>query len=144
MAISCNTVVVGSTGEASAATGVNGDQSDNSARGTGAAYVFVRSGTSWAQQAYLKPSHGGEAAFGFAVAISGDTAVVGDEESSGAAYVFVRSGSTWTQQALLTASNAEPGDFFGMSVAISGDTVLVGAQHEGSAATGVNGNQFDN
>ena len=144
VAISGNTVVVGATGEASAATGVNGNQSDNSAPGTGAAYVFVRNGTTWTQQAYLKPSQVGETEFGFSVAISGDTAVVGDEESSGAAYVFVRGGSTWTQQARLTASNAEAGDFFGMSVAISGDTVVVGAQHEGSAATGINGNQFDN
>jgi hypothetical protein len=144
VAISGNTIVVGASGEASAATGVNGNQSDNSAPGAGAAYVFVRNGNTWTQQAYLKASQAGAAAFGFAVAISGDTAVVGEEESSGAAYVFVRNATTWTQQALLTASNAEAGDFFGMSVAISGNTVVVGAQHEASAATGINGNQSDN
>ncbi|PYK69864.1 MAG: hypothetical protein DME45_00380 [Verrucomicrobia bacterium] len=144
VAISGNTIVVGASGEASAATGVNGVQSDNSAPGAGAAYVFVRDGNTWTQQAYLKASQAGPAAFGFDVAISGDTAVVGEEESSGAAYVFVRSGTTWTQQALLTASNAEAGDFFGMAVAISGNTSVVGAQHEASAATGINGNQSDN
>ena len=144
VAISGNTIVVGASGEASAATGVNGVQSDNSAPGAGAAYVFVRDGNTWTQQAYLKASQAGPAAFGFDVAISGETAVVGEEESSGAAYVFVRSGTTWMQQALLTASNAEAGDFFGMAVAISGNTVVVGAQHEASAATGINGNQSDN
>jgi hypothetical protein len=144
VAISGNTVVVGARGEASAATGVNGNQSDNSAPDSGATYVFVRNGTTWTQQAYLKASQAGDTAFGFSVAISGDTAVVGNEAPSGAAYVFVRSGSTWTQQTLLTASNAEIGDFFGGSVAISGDTVVVGAQLEASAATGINGNQSDN
>ena len=46
-------------GEASNATGVNGNQSDNSATNSGAAYVFVRSGTTWSQQAYLKASNTG-------------------------------------------------------------------------------------
>ena len=122
----------------------NGNQSDNSAPDAGATYVFVRNGTAWTQQAYLKASQAGDTAFGFSVAISGDTAVVGNEAPSGAAYVFVRTGSTWTQQTLLTASNAETGDFFGGSVAISGDTVVVGAQLEASAATGINGNESDN
>ncbi len=144
VAISGNTLVVGAIGEASAATGINGNQLDNSAPESGATYVFVRNGTTWTQQAYLKSSQAGDTHFGFAVAISGDTAVVGDEDPTGAAYVFVRSGTTWTQQARLTASNADAGDFFGMAVAISGDTVLVGAQYEASAATGINGNQSDN
>jgi len=143
VAISGNTVVIGAIGEDSAAMGVNGNQFDNSASDSGAAYVFVRNGTTWTQQAYLKASQN-DTHFGFAVGISGDTAVVGDEESTGAAYVFVRSGTTWTQQALLTASNAGAGDFFGMAVAISGDTVVVGAQYEASAATGINGDQSDN
>jgi hypothetical protein len=169
VAISGDTVVVGACGESSSATGVNGNQSDNSAGGSGAAYVFVRTGTTWTQQAYLKASNT-EAldAFGISVAVSGDTVVVGaDEESSnapgvngnqsdnsatnsGAAYVFVRNGTTWTQQAYLKASNTSGarspwwfGDVFGYSVAVSGDTVVVGAYGESSSATGVNGNQSD-
>ena len=59
MAVSGDTVVVGAYGEDSNATGVNGNQSDNSADGAGAAYVFVRSGTTWSQQAYLKASNTG-------------------------------------------------------------------------------------
>ena len=71
--------------------------------------------------------------FGFSVAISGDTLVVGayqDDDggtSSGSAYVFTRSGNTWTQQAKLTAPDAAASDYFGKSVAISGDSVVVGA-----------------
>ena len=71
--------------------------------------------------------------FGFAVAISGNTAVVGawgDDDNgsySGSAHVFVRSGDSWTQQDKLTASDGAAYDYFGESVAISGDTVVVGA-----------------
>ena len=163
VAISGNTVVVGAYGEDSAATGVNGNQANNSAIDSGAAYVFVRSGSTWTQQAYLKASNTGASDFfGASVAISGDTVVVGayDEDSaatgvngnqanntaidSGAAYVFVRSGTTWTQQAYLKASNTGVSDLFGNSVAISGDTLVIGAYTEDSAATGVNGNQADN
>ena len=79
MAVSGDTVVVGALGEDSNATGVNGDQSNNSATDSGAAYVFVRSGTNWSQQAYLKASNTGTVAddFGASVAVSGDTVVVG-------------------------------------------------------------------
>ena len=59
VAVSGDTVVVGAHCEDSNATGVNGNQSDNSAIDSGAAYVFVRSGTNWSQQAYLKASNTG-------------------------------------------------------------------------------------
>ncbi|GJM23303.1 MAG: hypothetical protein DHS20C15_32180 [Planctomycetota bacterium] len=164
VAISGDTMVVGAPSEASNATGVDGTQSDDSAPGAGAAYVFVRSGSSWTQQAYLKASNteSGDN-FGSAVAISGDTLVVGAHREyssatgvngdqadntagvgTGAAYVFVRSGSSWTQQAYLKASNTEGGDSFATSVSVSGDTVLIGAPFEDSNASGVNGNQLDN
>ncbi|MBI3819443.1 MAG: FG-GAP repeat protein [Planctomycetes bacterium] len=162
-----DTVVVGAYAEDSNATGVNGNQSDNSISYAGAAYVFVRNGTAWSQQAYLKPSNtpwlaGGGGAFGISVSVSGDTVVVGAEgesssatgvngnqnnnsaPSSGAAYVFKRSGSTWAQQAYLKASNTNAADDFGLAVAVSGDIVVVGAYSEASNATGVNGNQGDN
>jgi hypothetical protein len=165
ISISRDTVVVGAPAEDSNATGVNGDQSDNSAADSGAGYVFVRNGTTWSQQAYLKASNTGAADLfgGFGgVSVSGDTAVVGApaEDSnatgvngdqsdnsaadSGAAYVFVRNGTTWSQQAYLKASNTEAGDSFGISVSVSGDTVVVGAPAEDSNATGVNGDQSDN
>ncbi len=163
VAVSGDTVVVGAIGEASNATGVNGSQADDSAFNSGAAYVFVRNGTTWTQQAYLKASNtGGSDRFGYAVAVSGDTVVVGaykennnatgvngnqsngTASQSGAAYVFVRTGTTWSQQAYLKASNTQAGDSFGYAVAVSGDTIVAGAYLESSNATGVNGNQNDN
>src|SRR5205814_5798062 len=146
VAISGDTMVVGAPLEDSGATGVNGDQSDNSATDSGAAYVFVRNGGTWSQQAYLKASNTGAGdRFGRSVAVSGDTVVVGaifedgaavgvDGDASsnaaanaGAAYVFVRSGTTWSQQAYLKASNRSAGMAFGTRAAISADTVLVSA-----------------
>ncbi len=163
VAVSGDTVVAGAVWEDSNATGINGNQADNSAYAAGAAYVFVRSGVMWSQQAYLKASNTGVLdLFGHSVAVSCDTVVVGAAEedsnatgingnqadnsasNSGAAYVFVRSGVTWSQQAYLKASNTGASDRFGYSVAVSGDTVVVGAYLEGSNATGVNGNQVDN
>nr|WP_315493197.1 FG-GAP repeat protein [uncultured Rhodoferax sp.] len=160
VAISGDTLVVVAEAEDSNQTTItNGStaSADNSASGAGAAYVFVRSGTTWSQQAYLKaPNAEANDRFGFSVAISGDTIVVGAlyEDSNqttitngssastnnsaslaGAAYVFVRNGSSWTQQAYLKAPNAEASDFFGSSVAISGDTIVVGATSEASNQT---------
>ncbi len=78
VALSGDTLVVGASDEDSNATGVYGDQSDNSASNAGAAYVFVRSGGLWSRQAYLKASNTGEGDyFGVSVALSGDTLVVG-------------------------------------------------------------------
>ena len=105
----------------------------------GSAYVFVRSGTSWSQQAQLTASDAAARDwFGFSVCISGDgsTAVVGaclaDTTAgayAGSAYVFGRSGTTWSQQAKLTADDAAAGDQFGICVSVSSDgtTALVGA-----------------
>jgi hypothetical protein len=161
VAISGDTILVGAWGEDSAATGVNGDQTDNTAPDSGAAYVFVRDGSSWSQQAYLKASNTDpEDEFGSSVAVSDWRIVVGapyedsnstqpyhgednnDARGAGAAYVFGRNNSDWSQQVYLKASNTEAGDFFGYSVDISEDTstVVVGAPDEDSSDTGVNGN----
>jgi len=103
--------------------------------GRGAAYVFTRSGATWTQQAELTAGDAANVdAFGGAVALSADTAVVGAPQKSvnqGAAYVFTRAGAAWTQQAKLTEeADAANGDFFGTSVAASGDAALVGAYGE--------------
>ncbi|MBI5481686.1 MAG: FG-GAP repeat protein [Deltaproteobacteria bacterium] len=110
-------------------TGLVGAYGKNSA--TGAAYVFVRSGTSWTQQAKLLASDGGvDDWFGYSVSVSGDTAVVGAWHANswaGAAYVFVGSGAAWSQPARLLASDGDASDRFGYSVSASGDTAVVGA-----------------
>ena len=161
VAVSGDTVVVGASSEASSTNGVNSVPNEK-ASGSGAAYVFVRSGGKWSQQAYLKASNPGAIDFfGTSVAISGNMVVVGapleasstrgvnsvpNEEGfvAGAAYVFVRSGGTWRQQAYLKASNTGEFDGFGASVAVSGDTVVIGAYGESSSTKGLNGNQANN
>jgi hypothetical protein len=163
IAISGDTVVVGAIGERSNATGVNGDETDDSLPGAGAAYVFVRSGSDWSQEAYLKASNTGQGdSFGYAVAVDGDRVVVGAywEDSNGtgvdgnqsdnsaihagAAYVFARSGTTWSQSAYLKAASSDMNDLFGQSVGVSGSTVVIGVPGESSIATGVNGDPTDN
>jgi hypothetical protein len=104
----------------------------------GSAYVFVRSGTTWSEQQKLVASDGNASDFfGYSVALSGETAVVGarwdDVEinpQQGSAYIFVRSGTTWSEQQKLTADDGDDDDDFGWSVAISGGTALVGAYHD--------------
>jgi hypothetical protein len=116
-------------------TAVVGADAKNS--GTGAAYVFTRSGTTWTQQAKLTASDGAAGdEFGYSVALSGSTAVVGaiNNAGTGAAYVFTGSGSTWSQQAKLTASDGAASDSFGFSVAIAGSTAVVGADTKNSSA----------
>ncbi|WP_434045103.1 MULTISPECIES: cadherin-like beta sandwich domain-containing protein [Sorangium] len=158
-----DTLAVGATGEASSATGVNGAQANNGAAGSGAVYVFTRSGAAWTQQAYLKASNtGANDVFGASVALYRDTLAVGatgeassatgvngaqDDDTapgSGAVYVFARGGAAWTQQAYLKASNAETGDVFGASVSIDEDFLAVGASGEDSSAAGWGGVESDN
>jgi hypothetical protein len=106
--------------------------------GRGAAYVFVKSGGTWKQQAELTASDGAAGNhFGISVAVSGSTIVVGSPSqrvgsnlAQGAAYVFVKSGGTWKQQAELTSSDGAANDHFGTSVAVDESTAaLVGAHH---------------
>jgi trimeric autotransporter adhesin len=163
------TIAVSSWQEDSNATGVNGNQADESASNSGAVYVFRRDATgTWTQQAYLKASNT-EATdrFGRDVALSedGNTLVVSaDQEdsnatgingngadnsffNSGAVYVFGRDDAgVWTQRAYLKASNTGPNDQFGWSVSLSanGTLLAVGAHAEDSAAVGINGNQANN
>jgi hypothetical protein len=161
-----NTLAVGAVGEAGAATGINGNQADNSAPFAGAVYVYTRSGAIWSQQAYVKASNtGADDRFGRRLTLSddGNTLAVGapledsattgidgnqnDESATdaGAVYLFTRSSGTWSQQAYVKASNTGAGDLFGDSVSLSadGNTLAVGAFLEDSATLGINGNQND-
>lgn len=108
--------------------------------GQGVAYAYLRSGTTWSEQAKLAASDGAaQDQFGAAVALTKDTAVigaqraqVGDAPRQGAAYVFLRSGTAWSQYAKLTSADGESDDYFGSAVAVgtSGNTVLVGAHYK--------------
>ena len=166
-----NTLAVGANAEDSSAKGINGDQNDNSMQSAGAAYIFVRSGTAWTQQAYVKaPNTAANVQFGYSVALSADgntfavsafdeagssRAVVngpngpfpGGRNGTGAIYVYTRSGTTWALQSYLKASNAENGDSLGVIVSISddGNTIAGGILDEDCFSTGVNpSNPCDN
>ena len=151
VAIDGDTMVVGAPSEDGSGIGVN-PVSNNSALNAGAAYVFQRSGGVWAQTAYLKASNtDGNDRFGEAVAIDGDTIVVGAPEeqsngssqaddsadNAGAIYVFVRSAGVWAQQAYLKANDIDVDDKFGGAVAIDGDTIVAGARNDDGAAEDV-------
>lgn len=168
-----NTLAVGAYDEAGSSNIINGPE-DNNAPGTGAVFVFTRSGASWSRQAYLKASTQDRAdSLGAWVAISddGNTVAAGapdedslttgintvetghsgrigtlDDISVGAAYVFIRSGTKWFQQASFKASNSGIEDWFGVRLALSGDgnTLAVSAPNEDGAAKGINGRQDDN
>ena len=155
-----NTLAVSAHFESSAATGTNGDQTDNSKRSAGAAYVFARVGDAWAQSAYIKPSNPEvDALFGYSAAIAGDGSRIAvgayDEDGSvastnefqdglirgaGAVYVFDFDGETWHQIAYLKPSNSERGDSFGVTVTISDDgkTVIATARDEDGLTSGIN------
>ena len=151
-----NTLAVSAAFEDSGATGINGNENDNSVGQSGAVYVFVRSGTNWSQQAYVKASNTGDASdgdtFGTTIALSDDggTLAVGapSEDSAdteinsnqldnsamaaGAVYVFARGPGGWSQQAYVKSSNTTTNTLFGYSVALSadGDTMATGVYDE--------------
>ena len=121
-------------------TAVDGDTVVVSAPGdddkgpiSGSAYVFVRQSGTWSQVAKLTASDAmaGDG-FGEAVAVDGDTVVVGapGDYDKGSAYVFVKPEAGWTtatETAKLTASDGAAVEVFGFSAAVDGDTVVVGA-----------------
>jgi hypothetical protein len=160
-------LAVSAPGEDSSASGVGGNQADNSVSNSGAAYVFLRTGTTWSQEAYVKASNpGADDSFGVSLSLSADgtrlaagasgedsnaVGIGGDQANnamsgSGAAYVFSRAGTTWSQEAYVKASNTDYVDAFGTCVALSSDgrSLAVAASKEYSNATGINGNQLNN
>lgn len=141
VAISGDYVVVGANAEDEDATGMN------TLASAGSAYIFKRTGTTWAQEAKIVAAdRGATDQFGYSVSISGDYVSVAapfeDEDatgvntltSAGSSYIFKRTGTTWAQEAKLVAADRTTGNLFGASIAISGETVLIGAISSGGAA----------
>jgi len=158
LALDGKTLVVGDPGDRSAATGVNGEHPAGARfeNDSGAAYVFVRSGTNWMQQAFLKASHPEDGDFfGGSVAVSGNwiaagafgedsaaTGIDGDAKDNsaggaGAVYLFSGGGEVWVPQSYVKASDTAAGDLFGFSVALAGSTLVAGAPQESSPFAGV-------
>ncbi len=122
LAVSGDTLLVGANGDSSRA---------------GAAYVFVRTGGVWLQQAKLLASdRQASDGFGSGVALSGDTAVIAGPQQingvceNGAAYVFTRSGSVWQEQKKFLSPSGVAEDCFGFAVALSGNTLIIPADLE--------------
>ena len=142
VAVDDDTLVIGALGD------------DDTKNLSGSAYVFTRVAGGWTQAGKLTASDPKvDAGFGHAVAVHGDTIVVGAYEDdyidpddnannltdSGAAYVFTRPTTGWAdmpQTARLTASDAAADDEFGTSVAVHEDTIVVGVPEQGAAADG--------
>ena len=142
VAVDDDTLVIGALGD------------DDTKNLSGSAYVFTRVAGGWTQAGKLTAIDPKvDAGFGHAVAVHGDTIVVGAYEEDhpdpndptkdigdvGAAYVFTRPATGWadmTQTARLTASDAASNDEFGNSVAVHGDTIVVGAPEEHTGARG--------
>ncbi|MCR9940166.1 hypothetical protein [Vibrio owensii] len=155
------TAVVGSPGEDSNATSVNGDEMDNSSDNSGAAYVFVHNGTTWAQDSYLKALNSdSEDQLGHSVDVNSDGTVIAigafneasdseingnDSDNSasgaGAAYLFYKSQAGWQQEDYIKAVNSDASDHFGSDVQLSsnGKALVVGAPNEASSSQGLDG-----
>lgn len=122
-----------------ALVGAPEDDDPNGER-AGSAYVFRRASDGWREEAKLVPDDGDPIdLFGVAVALSGDTALIGarvDEdpngETAGSAYVFERADDDWRQVVKLAAADGESHDVFGRSVALEGETALIGSTRGGA------------
>lgn len=122
VAINGNTMVVGARFDSTTASQA------------GAAYVYRLNGSTWTQEAVLlAPDGAASDKFGYSVAISEDTVVVGAYQddtafsNGGSAYVFIRSGTTWSFQQKLTPSDGTADDEFGNAVGITGEFIAVGS-----------------
>jgi FG-GAP repeat len=143
-------MAAGAIGEASSTIT---NQSDNSAKNAGAAYIFRRAGVIWTQEAYVKASTvGGGDQFGRSISLSsnGTKLAVGanleDSNSlinpsdnsameSGAVFVFSYKGNSWRPDSYIKAPNIGPDANFGYSLTLSADgkTLGVGAHRESSS-----------
>ncbi|MEI8611222.1 hypothetical protein P4S70_20990 [Enterovibrio sp. Hal110] len=161
------TLAVGAINESSNASGINGDEADNSSANAGAVYVYRRLNGTWSKQAYIKPLtiDSGDN-FGKSVSLSADgntlsvTAPSEDSSTSsinsdalnnsgdrnGAVYVFRYSAGAWNQQAYIKPSNSGSRDAFGSAGQLSedGNTLAVCARNEDSNAMGIDGDDSNN
>ncbi|MBL1217868.1 MAG: hypothetical protein D8M59_10280 [Planctomycetes bacterium] len=112
-------------------------EGDGHNRYSGVAYTYEWTGSAWVEDTQLEASDGEEGGlFGHAVAISGDTIIVGapaiysSEYAAGAVYIYQNTGSQWSEAYRIEAWERYDEDQFGLAVALSGHTILIGANTE--------------
>ncbi len=100
----------------------------------GSAYIFKYTNGVWSESQKLTASRAGQKLFGYAVAMSENTAIIAAREwasksdyNEGAAYIYSNNGGVWSEQQVLEASDSQPADHYAQSVAISDDYAIVGA-----------------
>jgi len=159
LALKGDTLVAGSSLE----WGDGSDPSDNSAKYTGAVYVYSRSNDQWNETAYLKASNPDSSdGFGSSVALGNGVLAIGAKRessissgvngdqtdntniNSGAVYIFTLESGTWTQQAYIKSSNPDWNDYFGERIAFEGNLLAVSATGESSNTRYINGDEMDN
>jgi hypothetical protein len=117
---------------------IGSPKDDDYAPGSGSAYIFKRTGSSWTQYSKLLPLDGGSNGdyFGESVSLYNHSALIAkklDDENglnSGSAYVFRLEGASWIQEAKILPSDGEPSNVFGFSVSIYGDYALIGSDDD--------------
>ncbi|MDP8240375.1 MAG: choice-of-anchor D domain-containing protein, partial [Candidatus Hatepunaea meridiana] len=104
---------------------------------SGSAYIFIRDGENWTQQAKLTADDGSNGdRFGLSVSLSGDNALIGADQdqdngaNSGSVYLFTRDGANWTQNIKITEQDGAAGNYFGNAVALNGDLAVVGSYND--------------
>ena len=114
---------------------IGADHANTTSTDSGKAYIFTRTGTSWAQEAILTASDKNSADhFGTSVTIdnSGNRCMVSSpsrSESRGAVYVFTRSGTTWTEETIILPDVSQINGYFGNSISVdsTGTRIAIGA-----------------
>lgn len=131
-------LAVGAPEEGGGQGGIGGNPEDNSKPGSGAVYLFERSGASWSGPLYVKaPVPGANDRFGWSVATDGNLLVVGAiAQGGGTVHVYRRQGAGWSYEQQILGSQTDNFDAFGFSVAIAQGRILVGAPTDEVAGPG--------
>ena len=123
VALSENTALISARRDDTKALGID----------AGSAYIFVRDGSTWAQQVKLtSPDGQADDRFGRGVALSGDMAIISamnhdaNGKDTGALYVYKKKDNSWRYTYKIVAKNSQPEDRFGWNVGLSNGIAIVG------------------
>ncbi|MGJ8678514.1 MAG: hypothetical protein ACSHX0_13450 [Akkermansiaceae bacterium] len=128
-----DTLFVGAPYEASGATGINGDETDNSKPQAGAVYGFEREAEIWNDDVYIKMNQVNSSKFGSSINLSGDVVAVGAPKGSSGSIsgsgvsIFYRNNRTWSHQVSIKRPSGVGGETgFGVSIGLSNGMALIG------------------